>query len=184
MLSETAKTWPSTLTVVDTTTCNKNESWTCDLAFCLVKIKSEKYTFTDINADVVEYRRYISAVFRYMPVCYWLLLSNHFKRLFSLDISHYSYPASQPFCSCFLVSCICVQLIDFSITKIPFPFTHSSNCHHSWSSELLISLSIYLRMEGLPFKILLESLAVEPYSIPSLNKHFTRIRFQATLHIS
>ncbi len=31
MLSETAKTWPSTLTVVDTTTCNRSEGETCDL---------------------------------------------------------------------------------------------------------------------------------------------------------
>lgn len=84
----------------------------------------------------------------------------------------------------FLVSCICVQLIDISITKIPFPFAHSADCHHSRSSELLISLSISLRMEGLPFKILLESLATEQYSIPSLDKHFTRIKFQTILHIS
>lgn len=84
----------------------------------------------------------------------------------------------------FLASCVSACLIDFSITKIPFPFTHSTNCHQSRSSKLLISSSIYLRVEGLPFKILLESLATQPCSIPSLNRHFTGIGFQATLHIS
>lgn len=84
----------------------------------------------------------------------------------------------------FSLSCICACLIDFSIAKIPFPFTHSANCHQSRSSKLLISSSIYLRVEGLPFKILLESLATQPCSIPSLNRHFTGIGFQATLHIS
>lgn len=88
------------------------------------------------------------------------------------------------FCFCFLVSSICVQLIDVSITKIPFPFSRSFNCHQSRSSELLISLSIYLRMEGFPLKILLESLATGLCSIPSLNVHFSRIIFQAALHMS
>lgn len=84
----------------------------------------------------------------------------------------------------FLASCICACLIDFSITEIPFSFTYSTNCHQSRSSELLISSSICLRVEGLPFKILLESLETEPCSIPSLNRRFTRIGFQATLCIS